>query len=207
MLKGKIIIKDSNEKIEKNFLSASEKELKTIFQSAKPKIESGIKNLVLSALLNCPEIKSLQSGQLRLDFGLPIDPTNEIITAVVNSTYVYFKNFRFTKYTVKNVFSIYIQPSDFRNLIDNAYANVITEQGEVLPWLEWLLTAGDAVVISGYSVEYGPNKNSRTGAAVMVPVGFFKVDSQYSGTVENNFITRALQGKENEISEIIRKNL
>lgn len=207
MLKGKIIIKDSNEKIEKNFLSASEKELKTIFQSAKPKIESAIKNLVLSALLNCPEIKSLQSGQLRLDFGLPIDPTNEIITAVVNSTYVYFKNFRFTKYTVKNVFSIYIQPSDFRNLIDNAYANVITEQGEVLSWLEWLLTAGDAVVISGYSVEYGPNKNSRTGAAVMVPVGFFKVDSQYSGTVENNFITRALQGKENEISEIIRKNL
>ena len=207
MLKGKIIIKDSNQKIEKNFLSASEKELKAIFQSAKPRIESEVKNLVSSLLFSCPEIQSLKNGQLKFDFGLPIDPTNEIIAGIVNSTYVYFKNFRFTKSTVKNIFSIYIQPSDFKNLINNAYANVITEQGEVIPWLEWLLTAGNAVVVSGYSVEYGPNKNSRTGAAVMVPIGFFKVDSQYSGTVENNFITRALANSEKEISEIIRKNL
>lgn len=207
MLRGKIIIKDSNQKIEKNILSTSEKEIKILFQRAKPRIESDIKNLVLSSLEDCPEIKSLRDGQLRFDFGIPIDPTNEIITAIVNSIYVYFKNFRLTKKEVKNIFSIYIQPSDFKNLLGNAYGNVITEQGELLPWLEWLLTAGNAVVISGYSVEYGPNPNSRTGAAVMIPVGFFKVDSKYSGTAENNFITRALANKEKEISEIIRKNL
>ena len=203
----KIKLLDSSQKIEKNILAASEKEIKTLFQRAKPKIESEIKQLIVEALSSCPEILSLKSGQLKYDFGLVIDPADDIIYSVANSTHVIFKNFRFTKQEVKNVFSVYIQSSTFNNLLNLAVANVITENGEVLPWLEWLLTAGDAVVILDYSVEYGRNSNSRTGNAIMVPGGFFRVDPKYSGTVENNFITRALEKYPPKIEEIIRRNI
>lgn len=203
----KIRLLDSSRKIEKNILAASEKEIKILFQRAKPKIESEIKQLIVEALSSCPEILSLKNGQLKYDFGLVIDPSEEIIYAVANSAHVIFKNFRFTKQEVKNVFSIYIQSSTFNNLLSLAVSNVITERGEVLPWLEWLLTAGDAVVILDYSVQYGPNTNSRTGNAIMVPDGFFRVDPKYSGTVENNFITRALDKYSPKIEEIIRRNI
>ena len=132
----KIRLLDSSQKIEKNILAASEKENKILFQRAKPKIESEIKQLIVEALSSCPEILSLKNGQLKYDFGLVIDPSEEIIYAVANSAHVIFKNFRFTKQEVKNVFSIYIQSSTFNNLLSLAVSNVITERGEVLPWLE-----------------------------------------------------------------------
>lgn len=203
----KIKILDSTSKIEKNTLKAAEPEIKNLFQRAKPKIESGIKQIVVRALQRSPEIASLKDGTLRLDFGLVVDPSDDIVYAVANSVNVLFKNFRFYKNSMSNVMSIYIQPSDFNNLLSLAVANVITERGEVLPWLEWLLTAGNAVVIAGYSVEYGNFQTSRTGGAVMEPVGFFKVDPQFSGTSENNFITRAIEPYSEEINNLIKSLL
>lgn len=203
----KIKILDSTSKIEKNTLKAAEPEIKNLFQRAKPKIESGIKQIVVKALQRSPEIASLKDGTLRLDFGLVVDPSDDIVYAVANSVNVLFKNFRFYKNSMSNVMSIYIQPSDFNNLLSLAVANVITERGEVLPWLEWLLTAGNAVVIAGYSVEYGNFQTSRTGGAVMEPVGFFKVDPQFSGTSENNFITRAIEPYSEEINNLIKSLL
>lgn len=203
----KLKILDSTSKIEKNTLKAAEPEIKNLFQRAKPKIESGVKQIVVRALQESPEIASLKDGTLRLDFGLVVDPADDIIYAVANSVHVLFKNFRFYKNSMSNVMSIYIQPSSFDNLLSLAVANVITERGEVLPWLEWLLTAGNTIVIAGYSVEYGNFQTSRTGGAIMEPVGFFKVDSQFSGTPENNFITRAIEPYGEEINNLIKSSL
>jgi hypothetical protein len=207
MATAKIKILDSTSKIEKNVLSASEPEIKKLFSAAKPKIESEVKKIVVLALMDCPEIKSLKAGTLRMDFGLVIDPTDDIIYSIANSVHILFKNFRFYKNSISNIMSIYIQPSDFQNLLSLPVSNVITEKMEVLPWLEWLLTAGDATVVYGYSVEYGPSPNSRTGFAVMMPGGFFRVDSKFSGTPGDNFITRALEKYSEQITNAIRNNL
>lgn len=203
----KIKLLDSTSKIQKNTLKAAEPEIKNLFLRAKPRIESGVKQTVVRALSQCPEIASLRDGTLRLDFGLVVDPTEDLIYAVANSVHVIFKNFRFYKNSMSNVMSVYVQPTDFDNLLSLAVANVVTERGEVLPWLEWLLTAGNAIVIAGYSVEYGNFQASRTGGAVMEPVGFFKVDPQFSGTPDNNFITRALEPYGEEISNLIKGSL
>ena len=203
----KIRILDSQQKIENEILKVSETEIKKKFQSAKPKIESKIKDIIVRALSECPEIVSLRSGTLMLDFGLVIDPTTDIIYSVANSTHVYFKNFRFNKNTVTNVLSVYIQPEDFRNLLTSGFAQTITNNGQVLPWLTWLLTAGDSIVITQYHVDYGMYAASRSGGAIMKPGGVFKVDSEFSGTVDNNFITRAIKGYEGEITDIIRNSL
>lgn len=198
---------DSNVKITGNILKSMSRELKLLIGRKKPRIESLIKEVVKEAISSCPEIQSLKTGSLRLDFGLDYDPTEEIINSIVAATYVYFKEFKLSLSGASNVLSIYIQPSDFDNLLSSPVANVITEKGTLLPWLEWLLTAGDATVVIGYSVQYGIYENSRSGGAIMIPNGFFRVDSAYSGTVEDNFITRALEKYSDKIQEVIRNNI
>lgn len=204
MQRYSIKILDSKIKIMNNISKALETDIANLLRSKIPKIESEVKAIVQSRLMICPEILSLKAGTLRLDFGIPIDPTDQIIYSIVNSIHAYFRNFRLNKKSVSTILSIYIQPSDFKNLLENAYGIVITEQLEPIPWLEWLLTGGDAVQITGWQVDYGDFSGSRTGGAIMVPVGFFKVDSQFSGTEENNFITRALSNIDEDIYRIIR---
>lgn len=206
-LRGKIVIKESNNELERRALASSQEKIKQIFQKAKVKIHAEVINLVVEALSSSPEIKSLQSGKLRSDFGLPDDVTQEVIYAIANSTYVYFRDFQFTKANVNNILSIYIQPADFKNLLNSDFAMVQTDKGQSLPWLRWLLLEGDAIIINQYHVSSGSYPTSRTGEAIMVPKGVFKVDSNFSGTAEDNFITRALDRYEERISEIVRNNL
>ena len=207
MFKGKIKILDSDEKIIQNILGSSEKEIKNLLAKSKVKIQSQVINLVVEALSQCPEILSLQSGKLKYDFGLDSDPTQDIIYAIANSVYVYFKNFRLTKSKATSVLSIYIQPSDFRNILSSSSAVVITKNGDVLPWLQWLLLEGDAIIITQYHVDYGPYPSSRSGNAIMKPSGVFKVDSAFSGVADDNFITRALAGYQEKFLDIIRTSI
>jgi len=198
---------DGDVKISNNILRAMEGEMKTRLQKVKAKIHSGIINLVIEALSICPEIQSLRNGKLKADFGLDSDPTQDIIYAIANSVEVIFRDVKLTKTYSKAVLSVYIQPSDFSNLLGQDFARVVTEKGDTLPWLSWLITQGDSVIISEYSVQYGGFSSSRSGQAIMKPFGVFKVDSSFSGTVNNNFITRALEKYSDRISEEIGSHL
>lgn len=207
MFKGKIKIIDSNNKIEKNILDGCRDELKKIFAKAIPKIRADVINLTVDALSKSPEIQSLKYGILKFDFGLAEDPTTAIIYAVANSIDVYFKGLRLNKNSTTNILSIYIQPSDFQNLLNLPEAYSIIELGNSLPWLKWLLTAGDAILIQGYHVEYGNSPSSRSGGAIMVPKSIFKVNSTFSGTEDDNFITRALANYDKELATIVEKSI
>ena len=205
MINGKFKIIDSKAQIEANIFKSLYAGVKSLFTKAAPKIESEIKKLTKDILIQSPEINSLQSGKLKFDFGLDTDPTGQIIEAIVSSVHVYFKDFKLSKNGYSNTLNIYIQPSDFNNLLALPIAVQITEKGIELPWLSWLLTAGDAVIITQYHVEYSPS--GRSGGAQMIPGGIFKVDSAFSGTVDDNFITRAFKNYGDIVSEIIRKNI
>ena len=116
MLKGKIKILESDSTIQKNILESLKSGIKIIMNRGKPKIESAVKAIVVKALSGSPEIRSLQSGKLRLDFGLDTDPTTEIIYSIANSTHVSFKDFQLKMTGTSVAFNIYIQPTDFQNL-------------------------------------------------------------------------------------------
>lgn len=207
MINGSIKILDSDVVIQKNILESLRSGLKLIFTKARPKIESSIKALVVEALSTCPEILSLQNGKLKYDFGLSDDPTSDIIYAIANSTYVSFRDFSLKLSGSTVALNIFIQPSDFQNLLSLPAASVVTEKGESLPWLEWLLTAGDAIIVNSYHVQYQSSPSSRSGGAIMVPNGIFKVDSSFSGTEDDNFITRSLNKYQAKIMECVEKNL
>ena len=79
-------------------------------------------------------------------------------------------------------------------------------EGGRIPWLNWLLTAGDSILIANFGVEFG--SYGRTGKARMSGnFAPYKVHSSFSGTPDNNFITRAIAAVYPQIKEIIRKEL
>jgi hypothetical protein len=77
-----------------------------------------------------------------------------------------------------------------------------------LNWLHWLLMRGDSPIIIGYSYLDLDGKG-RTGGGIMRKGGSFRVPPEYSGTENDNFITRAFDNPEaeSELRQIIENTL
>jgi glycosyltransferase involved in cell wall biosynthesis len=90
--------------------------------------------------------------------------------------------------------------------------NQITEKGETLDWLSWLLIRGGDIIIQEYDVEWCPPK-SRTHMLIMVKgVGRrWRVPTYFQGTVQNNVITRVLDTMQstyaNSIENIMKREI
>jgi len=167
-----------------------------------PEVRSKVKPVIAAALLSSPEILSLQGGILRAEFGLEEDPTEEIITAILSSLKVQY--FPVSSKNLTGGLRIIMQPASFDNLLSLDVAQQPIEGGS-LPWLQWLLTLGDSVIIADFGVQFGAYPNSRTGEARMSDkFAPYKVNSSFSGTRENNFITRAVEKVKPQITRILK---
>lgn len=184
------------DQMKQEIIKILEKQSQDLIEKNRPKIRSAIKPLIIDAILDCEEIKSLQNGILKYDFGLNFDPSYVIAWSIADSSRV-----RYIKTSAYSAgFIIEIQPGSHENLLSLKEAYQETEMGEI-PWLKWLLHMGDSVIIGDFGVKY--TNSGRSGGAIMIKNynAPFRVDSNYSGTAENNFITRALNNKINEIQE------
>mgnify|MGYP003630866403 FL=1 len=170
-------------------------------------IKSALQPIVAAALFDCPEIISLASGVLRFDFGLTGDPGPQIVAAVVQSLDIRTQRVTGSQNGIRGGLTIVLQPTDYANLLSLPVAMQTLEIESRIPWLEWLLTAGDTIIIANYGVQYGAGLG-RSGGANMVslkkaPIGPFKVNSAFSGSINDNFITRALGSIEPQIQNAI----
>lgn len=155
-----------------------------------------------------PEIQSLLSegipGSLNALFGLYAGDAGravaDIINAIKQSTSIRVDKIN-RKYQGNIEFNF--QSSDFSNILSLSSGYVSTENNANLHWLNWLLTMGDTVVVVGY--RYQPKNSGRSGGGIMLESGSFRVPPQFSGTLENNFIIRALSGREREIEPIMAR--
>jgi hypothetical protein len=167
-----------------------------------PKVRSQLKPLIAGALMSSPEILSLQSGVLRAEFGLDSDPTDAIVQAILSTIKVQY--FPITSKNLTGGLRIIMQPASFENLLSLNVANQPIEGGS-LPWLEWLLTLGDSVIIFDFGVQFGAYSNSRSGEARMSSkFAPYKVNSAFAGTRDDNFITKAVSGIESQITKILK---
>jgi hypothetical protein len=174
-------------------------------------ILSQCRNLAGGWILSQPEIASLSSSSpdsLAGQFGIPAALVSSVISsirsAVENSLDV-----RFIRYNerLRGGLEIYFQPSNFVNLLGLPQGHVIYSGGD-LHWLDWLLKRGDNIIVVNY--QYNPQSGlGRSGLGTMVLGGSFRVPPQFSGTDDNNFITRALIGtdQEDQISQVIQRAL
>jgi hypothetical protein len=169
-----------------------------------PKVTNVVKNEIRIALLESPAIQSLSSGVLKADFGLTVDPTTQIIDAIVNTTRVQYKTAK-SRSSLIGSFEITVQPISYSNLYSLGISNQVIKGGS-LPWLKWLLEAGDTILIVDFGVEYG--EHGRTGMAHMTEANRpFKVNSRFAGVSGDNFITRAMSDRKENINNAIKRAL
>lgn len=182
-------------------------EINTSIKKNSNKFKGAVKRSIARWLREQPEVKSLlDSGPdtLSAHFGLPdgtaAPSVNAIVDAVVNAVNIKIQNVSRTLTGGYVEFSY--NGSDIYNLIGLPDGYVITEKGTSLPWLNWLLTMGDTVIVVGY--EYVPSTGGRSGGGTMLGGIAWRVPPQFSGTIDDNFITRAMSGRETEMEQLLR---
>jgi hypothetical protein len=165
--------------------------------------------IISRRLTDSKTFASLLYGQLKLDFGLTNEEADKgtklILASVRDSTKV-----KLIKTKQGNAFAISINITpNLPELSQISYTNDGKNGGEIT-WLMWLLTKGVEIVVPDFRIKYGDSKkfeNSRSGGALMFPKGFFRVDPDFAGTVDSNFITDVIQESFPEIVGIIRTYL
>lgn len=197
---------DSKAKIARAMNEALSVELNKNLKNNTRSAQDKIKSLVPQWIKEQPEIESILDGgvfgSLNAQFGFIAGTAPEaveaIASAISDSITVEFE-------TVKDNLSggiiFYFQPDNFANILSLPEAFIPALSGP-LPWLEWLLTRGSTTIVSGYS--YSPDSSGRSGGGTMRLGKAWRVPPQFAGTTEDNFISRALEGREKELSSILR---
>lgn len=171
-------------------------------------IRNKLPNVITSFIINEPEYQSLKTGKLRYEFGIPD------VSVVDNVVNFWANNFTITSQPIakKNnqihySLSIGMIKENFNDVLSlNDSVVYDSLSGITLPWLEWLLLDGGKIIVKNYEVRMGPNPRSRTGMAVMIESKKnWRVPSEFAGTINNNWITRAIDNINNEITNIIRQ--
>lgn len=199
-------IVESKGQLERKIKKALAEETNARIKKNLPKITKKIKSLIPIWIRQQPEVYSILSdgvfGSLNAQFGF-LPGTSEpaidaIINAISSTVQVEFKQ---DKNSLKGGVIFYIQSDDFYNLLSLPEAVIPTLSGS-LPWLYWLLIEGNKTIVSGYT--YEPDTSGRSGGGTMKLGQSWRVPSQFAGNQTNNFITRALNDRDKELTEILK---
>lgn len=207
MITLKII--DSEAIITKNINKAISEHINKVLSNRKNLLLSRSKTLISKWIKSQPEINSLlvsSSESLAGQFGLTPGSVSSAINAIINSieNSIQVKFIPYNSNLQNGGLEINFQPNNFSNLLTLSEGHVNYPDGD-LHWLNWLLTAGDTIIVVNY--QYNPQTGlGRSGLGNMIPGGFFRVPPQFSGNIQDNFITRALIGQQQEqdISQIFK---
>ena len=148
-----------------------------------------------------PTIISLETRQpreLMTEFGIRRPVTEAIVESIVEATQI---KTTYIDSKLNGGITFNFQPNSFINLLGMPQGHVFTEKGSDLHWMEWLLKRGDQVIITGY--QYKPSRKGRAGGGTMIDGNSFRVNPAYSGTEDNNFITKIFTGREKDLQNLI----
>lgn len=198
---------ESYSQISKKINVAIAEHMNALIQKKIPTITDKIRTLCKEWIAASPEIVSLNSADptsLAGAFGIPAPMVPIAVDAIVESVSNSL-TFSFTKLDdkLRGGLEIRIQPIDFQNLLSLSVGHVVYERGD-LHWLDWLLTKGASIIITNYQYQAQAG-TGRSGLGTMKIGGSFRVPPKFAGTTDNNFVTRALSGKdqEDQITNII----
>lgn len=225
-------IKQTNIFIAKQIKKSILKQVYNTLRKVSNNIEEEIKVLNLSYWQSTETYKSLISGQLTHEFGIPKGTAkgavDTILKAVSNSIIAVPKLSTKTSSGTNNIMTIRVlTKTNPGGALDLPEALVETEQAapnsiasdfgasevrKTLPWLEWLLYRGNSYIIFGYEYRDIVSPRSRSGKGLMVKSknSDWKVPAKFSGTRNSNWLTKALNEKaelESKYAQIIRDNL
>lgn len=198
------VFTESEQTIVRKILRALRLEINEKLQLAIGGISTRIKSLTYDFLINTPEYAALINGPLTGQFGFYKGTQEHQIRAIIDELIeqVYIEHTLSTRVTAKGNFSggikISIIDADFKRVMQMNEAHILTEKGETLPWLEWLIVKGDKIIIDTHYFRPGGFKRSRSGKGLMYEntetKRYWRVPPEYKGTIRNNWFTRAIFG-------------
>ncbi len=226
MAKGNLSIEllGSASDFEKYIMRAIEAQMDKAVNKSIKTIESQSKPIIRSAISDCDEMKSLLSGQLRGELGLSpsaarnaIDNISEAVSEAISFTNTDSKTKKGT-----GGLEVHFQPTSFSNVLSisngsysykkrtTLWGHIVSAKVEI-DWLDWLLRRGDSIIVSKFTYKPQIGKG-RSGQGKMEKGGSWRISPTYAGTLQDNFITRALQSKttvkaiSKVIQDAIKKN-
>jgi len=206
----------------KDLGNALSKKINKLFIKDNTKFIIAVQNAVTDALLASETYKSLGSGNLRGHFGFPKGTSYEradyVINTLVDNIGYRLKKFKFNNGVPSGELIISFVPGILSILYNNELAIVRTKKGYQLPWLFWLLEAGSTPVIYGYRISFLDTTSSekkakaimrlsRSGIALMFKNGngIWYVPAKHQGTIDDNWITRAIEANSLNIKNRVKK--
>jgi len=206
----RIIENDST--IRQMMLNALLEDVRDTFNKSIPQIKDKIQNLIIDAIKNSPEYSSLVSGQLRAELGIPdaASKIEELLNVWTTNINVEIKQFKVTNMGLYGGFSINCIKSDFSDVLGTSAAQVEDKiRGYSLPWLNWLLLEGGKILVKDHVVVVGSSTFSRTGEAIMrtSTSSSWRVPPEFAGTERDNWITRAIDQLDDQISKIFQETI
>lgn len=199
----------NNQSIGNDILRALLPDITAYFNNMYQKMISQIPPLIIESIKTQPEYASLMGGTLQGEFGLPdaASRLSSILSSIESGASVVSKPLSIGSNSIKGSIRLEMISKDFSDLLSMGEASFVTEKGTSLPWLQWLLVEGDTVIVGDYSFKAGPNPNSRTGLGIMesAPNAFWRVPPEFAGTINNNWITRAITSASSSIEKTLQQ--
>lgn len=163
-----------------------------------------IRDLLFDAFIHSDTYHSLTGGHLRGEFGLTDTQVSKLPDLV--------KKFIDVEIEISSkkggLYSIALRFSDYDEIDFATDGAFVTEKGDIINWLWWLLSAGDSTIesIDGYNV-YFKQGQGRSGMAIMLETDgqSYSIDGYFAGTPTDNWITRTLRYNINSIAATIKE--
>tara|TARA_Y100000310_G_scaffold341028_1_gene438850 strand:+ start:508 stop:1161 length:654 start_codon:yes stop_codon:yes gene_type:complete len=207
-------IQESDKQIAALVSNALSKRLSKALLTAGSRIQSDVRRVFRQAITSSGEYASLTGGDLQGHIGVPNASSRmaEIISVWIKSILVTIDPPRSIGGSLRGGLKISIV-KDWQAALTSSAASFITDKGQTIPWLEWLLLAGDSQFIVDYDVELNltsaQQARSRTGIGIMVTQNGSRwgVPSEFSGTASDNFVTRAIMIIRPDIERFIKNHV
>jgi hypothetical protein len=175
--------------------------LNELLRRGLPQLRAKISPFIHNALIKSPVYRDILVGDLSADLGFRRGQEERFITGIIkalsNEFILELKPLTLmASGDISGGVELKIIQSDFKDILNHPLAFIKTKK-QKLHWLDWLLTWGDRIVVRDHSIIFKRTRHSRSGFAIMVKSKFspfWRVPPQFSGTLDNNWITRALEG-------------
>lgn len=157
-------------------------------------VKATLPAFVEQALTVSPEYQSLLGGRLQAELGVPRPEVvvRSIVQAVASAAEVVAVPVAVRGDSLSGGLRVSLLRVGLSEVLGAADGSLVSAAGFTVPWLEWLLTGGDEVLVFDYQFVPGDFVGSRTGLGVMHRGGGWRVPPEFAGVVTDNWLTRAL---------------
>lgn len=200
-IKGRIKVKFKRFLFRNYVLDNICEQLNNRFKMIKGEFNDFVRQLAYEIIVLSKDASNLRKfGIAQWGLGIPFGTANDFIDAVAqrtaDSVLIRYGRLRRVGAQIGGRIGIFAVKSDFSDVLDLPEATLTTEKGDELPILKWILIMGENPIyqVRGYKAVYARG-TGRSGGATMQPTKnsseFFRIDSSYSGTSTDNWLTRA----------------